>query len=383
VRASLSSVGVIPAAEPYRVTFLASTLETGGAERMIREFALRLDRRKYEPSVVCLNARGEVGEEISSRGVPVMSRIMRSKFDPLSLPRLRQTLKKLATDLLFCLEHRDAIVLGTLASLGLVERVFVAVHCTRLWGGRKSLGLTTRWSLRFVERVLAVGENQASYLAQEEGVARDKIAVVPNGIELSELDNMPSPTEIRRVLEIPADSPVIGIVAALRPEKNHELFLEAASLVLREIPDVHFVIIGGGKRMALLENLATSLGIRDRVHFTGRRSDGRVLIQAFDVAVLCSHPVVETLPIFLMEAMALGKPVISTRVGDVSSLVEDGGTGLLVPPGSREELRTAIIRLLRDRELCVEMGRKGREKVAKEFSLDRSVQVLERLIDRN
>jgi glycosyltransferase involved in cell wall biosynthesis len=193
---------------------------------------------------------------------------------------------------------------------------------------------------------------------------------------------MPSPAEVRRVLEIPSDSSVIGIVAALRPEKNHELFLEVASLVLREIPDVHFVIVGGGKRMALLENLATSLGIRDRVHFTGRRSDGRVLIQAFDVAVLCSHPVVETLPIFLMEAMALGKPVISTRVGDVSSLVEDGATGLLVPPGSREELRTAIIRLLRDRELCVEMGRKGREKVAKEFSLDRSVQVLERLIDR-
>jgi glycosyltransferase involved in cell wall biosynthesis len=84
-----------------------------------------------------------------------------------------------------------------------------------------------------------------------------------------------------------------------------------------------------------------------------------------------------------MEAMALGKPVISTRVGDVSSLVEDGVTGLLVPSGSREGLCGAIIRLLRDKELRVQMGGKGREKVAKEFSLDRSVKVLERLIDGN
>jgi glycosyltransferase involved in cell wall biosynthesis len=383
VRASISSVGAVQTAEPYRVTFLASTLETGGAERMIREFAVRLDKRKYQPSVVCLNARGEVGEEISSHGIPVMNGIMHSKLDPLSLFRLRRALKELSTDLLFCLEHRDAIVLGTLASLGLVERMFIAVHCTRLWGGRKSLGLTTRWSLRFVERVLAVGENQASYLAQEEGVARDKIAVIPNGIELPELDKMPSPTEVRQLLGVPTDSSVVGIVAALRPEKNHELFLEAAALVLREIHDVHFVIVGGGRRMALLEDLATSLGIRDRVNFAGRRNDGRVLTQAFDVAVLCSHPVVETLPIFLMEAMALGKPVISTRVGDVSSLVEDGVTGLLVPSGSREGLCSAIIRLLRDKELRVQMGRKGREKVAKEFSLDRSLKVLERLIDRN
>jgi glycosyltransferase involved in cell wall biosynthesis len=350
---------------------------------MIREFALRLDRRKYEPSVVCLNACGEIGKEISAHGIPVVNGIMRSRFDPLSLLRLRRTLKKSETDLLFCLEHRNAVVLGTLASLGLVERMFVAVHSTRLWGGRKSLGLATHWSLRFVERVLAVGENQANYLAHEEGIPRNKIAVIPNGIDLSEFERMPSPMEVRSLLGLEPNWPVVGIVAALRPEKNHELFLEAASLVLKEIHDAHFVIVGGGERMALLENLAVNLGIRDSVHFTGLRNDGRLLIQAFDVAVLCSHPVVETLPIFLMEAMALGKPVISTRVGDVSSLVEDGATGLLVRPGLREELSAAMIRLLRDKELRVEMGRRGHEKVAKEFPLDRSVQMLERLMAKN
>jgi glycosyltransferase involved in cell wall biosynthesis len=381
VRESFSSERGVTTGEPYRITFLASTLGTGGAERMIREFALRLDRRKYQVSVVCLNERGQIGKEISSHGIPVMNGIMRSRFDPLSLIRLRRTLRTLATDLLFCLEHRDAVALGTLASLKLVGRVFVAVHSTRLWGGQKSLGLTTRWSLRFVERVLAVGENQASYLAREEGVARDKIAVIPNGIDLSEIERMPSPTEVRSLIGLDPSKLVVGIVAALRPEKNHELFLEAASVVAKEIKDVHFVIVGGGQRKPQLESLAVKLGIRDSVHFTGQREDGRVLVRAFDVAVLCSHPVVETLPIFLMEAMALGKPVVSTRVGDVPSLVEDGATGLLVPPGSCEALSVAMIRLLGDKELRAEMGRRGHEKVAREFTLERSVQLLESLVE--
>jgi len=350
---------------------------------MIREFALRLDRSKYVTSVVCLNARGEVGREISSCGVPVFDAIIRSRFDPLSVLRLRRVLRNLSTHLLFCLEHRDAVALGTIASLGLVKRVFVSVHSTGLWGGGKSLGIATRWSLRFVERVLAVGDNQASYLAREEGVAPKKIAVVPNGIELSEFLNAPSPAEVRRLLYLKPDSLVVGIVGALRPEKNHELFLEAAAAVAKQISDVVFVIVGGGTRAPMLEKLAAELELSERVYFTGHRNDARLLIQSFDVAVLCSHPVVETLPIFLMEAMALGKPVISTRVGDVPSLVVDGTTGLLVTPGSREELSGAMLRLLRDGELRAEMGRKGLERVSREYTLDRSVQVLEGLIERN
>jgi len=350
---------------------------------MIREFSLRLDRMKYETSVVCLNWRGEVGKEISSRGIPVIDGIVRSRLDPLSVFRLRSVLRSLSTDLLFCLEHRDAVVLGTLASLGLIRRVFVSVHSTGLWGGGKSLGAATRWSLRFVERVLAVGDNQASYLAREEGVPAGKIAVVPNGIELSEFLNVPPPADVRRLLGIQPDSLVVGIVAALRPEKNHELFLEAAAAVAKEIGNVIFVIVGGGKRAPMLEKLAAELGLNEKVRFTGHRNDGRLLIQAFDVAVLCSHPVVETLPIFVMEAMAFGKPVISTRVGDVPSLVVDGATGLLVTPGSTEELSGAMIKLLRDGELRREMGRKGFEKVSREYTLDRSVKALESLIESN
>jgi len=365
---------------PYRVTFLASTLVTGGAERMVREFALRLDRTTFEPSVVCLNSYGQIGEEIASHGVSAFNGIMRSQYDPLGLWRLRRALREIGTDLLFCLDHRNVIVLGAASSLGTSRKVFVAVHSTRQWGGRRSLGSTASWFLRFVDRVLAVGENQAGYLADEEGVDPEKIVVVPNGIELSEFDRMPSTEHVRASLGLSESCRVVGIVAVLRPEKNHELFLKAAVSVAEQIEDARFVVVGGGAARDRLESLASELGISEKTLFTGERTDGRELIQAFDVAVLCSHPVVETLPLFLMEAMALSKPIVATRVGDVSSLVEDGGTGLLVTPGSREELSGAIVRLLEDETFRSEMGRRGREKVAREFSLDRSVETLQRLM---
>lgn len=348
---------------------------------MVREFALKLDRASYEPSIVCLNAHGHVGEEVLSQGVRAVNGIMRSRYDPLGFWRLRRALGEIGTDLLLCLDHRNAIVLGTVSSLGTDRKVFVAVHSTRQWGGQRSLGPATSWFLRFADRVLAVGENQARYLSEEDGVDPEKIVVVPNGIELDEFHRMPSAGHVRAFLGVPSDCRVVGIVAVLRPEKNHELFLRAAASIAERVEDVQFVIVGGGKRRALLESLASELGISSRVHFTGERSDGRTLLQAFDVAVLCSHPVVETLPLFLMEAMASSKSIVATRVGDIPSLVDDGRTGLLVTPGSLEELSDAVVRLLEDEALRSEMGRKGREKVAEEFSLDHSVETLQRLME--
>ncbi len=370
-----------PGAAPFSVTFVASTLAVGGTETMVREYALRMDRKKFAPSVVCLRSPGRIGEELAARGVPVLSRVVSSRLDLYGLSRLRVALKRLRSDAVVCLDHRNAMTLGVVASLGVARKRFVTVHSTRLWSGRKILGGSVACSMRFVDRVIAVGRNQARYLAEEESVPPDRIAVVPNGINISDFDVGPDPVELCASLGLEPGSPVVGIVAALRPEKNHELFLEAASRVVKEFRDARFLVVGGGKRRGELERLAAGLGVERAVRFLGERSDARSLIRAFDVAVLCSHPVVETLPVFVMEAMACGKPVVSTRVGDVDSLVEDGVTGILVSPGSADELSGAIVRLLQDPGAARDMGRRGRAKVANEFSLHNSVRTLEDLIE--
>jgi glycosyltransferase involved in cell wall biosynthesis len=363
------------------VTFVASTLAIGGTETMVREYALRMDRNRFLPSVVCLQDPGRIGDELAARGVPVISRTARSRLDQMCAARLRSSLVRLHCDAVVCLDHRNAMTLGVIASLGVARKRFVTVHSTRLWNGKRILGGTVALSMRFVDRVVAVGRNQARYLVEEEGVPAEKVAVVPNGIDAAGFEKSADPAELRASIGLKPDSPVVGIVAALRPEKNHELFLTTASRVADEVSEAQFLVIGGGKRREELERLASELGLSSRVRFLGERSDARFLIQAFDVAVLCSHPVVETLPVYLMEAMVWAKPVVATRVGDVDSLVENGVTGLLVSPGSVDELSEAITRLLNDKGLAEEMGRRGRKKVLSEFSLERSVRTLEGLIE--
>jgi len=370
-----------PGAAPLRVTFVASTLAVGGTETMVREYALRMDRRRFAPSVVCLRGPGRIGQELASLGVPVVSGVASSRLDVSGLGRLRAALRRQRAQAVVCLDHRNAMTLGVVASLGVARKRFVTVHSTRLWSGRKILGGGVACSMRFVDRVIAVGRNQARYLVEEEGVRPDRIAVVPNGINAAEFEAGTDAAEVRASLGLDPGSPVVGIVAALRPEKNHELFLEAASRVARNVRGTTFLVVGGGRRLEELERLAAGLGLAGAVRFLGERSDARSLIRAFDVAVLCSHPVVETLPVFVMEAMAWAKPVVSTRVGDVDSLVEDGLTGILVPPGSVDELSGAITRLLTDPETARDMGRRGRDKVVNEFSLQHSVRILEDLIE--
>jgi len=381
VRRRPGSVDERPGEAPRRVTFVASTLAVGGTETMVREYAVRMDRKRFLPSVVCLRNPGKIGEELASLGVPVVSRVACSRLDVSSLARLRSALRRLRTEAVVCLDHRNAMTLGVVASLGVARKRFVTVHSTRLWSGRKILGGSVACSMRFVDRVIAVGRNQARYLVDEEGVPPDRIAIVPNGINAAEFEPKADSGELRASLGLRPESPVAGIVAALRPEKNHELFLEAVSRVARAVRNAQFLIIGGGRRQAELERLASGLGVAGTVRFLGERSDARALIRSFDVAVLCSHPVVETLPVFVMEAMAWGKPVVATRVGDVDSLVEDRVTGILVSPGSIDELSAAITRLLTDPRAAEDMGLKGRRKVVKEFSLQHSVRVLEDLIE--
>jgi glycosyltransferase involved in cell wall biosynthesis len=169
------------------------------------------------------------------------------------------------------------------------------------------------------------------------------------------------------------------MVAALRPEKNHEMALR----VLGRAPGTDLVVIGDGARAIPLRQLSRRLGVEDRVHWLGQVDDVPALLPALDAVVLCSHPAVETFPLSLLEAMASARPVVATRVGSLGEMVDEGGTGYLVAPGDEDGLLDCLSILRDDPERRSMMGAAGRERVSTRFTRARMVAETARILDRH
>jgi glycosyltransferase involved in cell wall biosynthesis len=176
-----------------------------------------------------------------------------------------------------------------------------------------------------------------------------------------------------------ADVPVTGIVAALRPEKNHELFLELGRRVLRQLPNARFVIVGDGLRRRDLERRAAEMGLGSSVLFLGSRKDVPRLLAAMDVFALTSHN--EANPISILEAMSVGLPVVATNVGSIHEAVSEGRTGFLIPAGDSVQFTDRVLGLLSDDAQRAAMGAAARETVVEQWSIDSMVSGYEQLIE--
>jgi glycosyltransferase involved in cell wall biosynthesis len=192
--------------------------------------------------------------------------------------------------------------------------------------------------------------------------------------------------KIKKELQLPENSPIVGVIATLRPRKGHQDFLNAAAHVLEAHPQAVFLLVGrdGGSR-SHLEALAEKLGISHSVFFTGERDDIPELLSIIDVQVCCSY--YEGLSNAILEGMAAGKSIIATNIAGNPELVVHGQTGLIVPPGEPQHLAEAILRLLHDKTLRNRMGKSGRQRVEKLFRVDQMVHATESfyqyLVDTN
>ena len=178
---------------------------------------------------------------------------------------------------------------------------------------------------------------------------------------------------------IPEASPIVGVVARLEAEKGHRVLLEAWPLVLAAHPEAWLLIVGEGSERNSLEAQAGSLGISDRVVFTGRREDVPAVTAALDVAVLPSYREAQGLSV--LEAMALSRPVVASNVGGIPEMIEDGVSGLLVPPGNREALAGAINRLLSDHPYADMLAKRGHDLVHDRFCIELMTSQIEALYD--
>lgn len=344
--------------------FVASTLRLGGAERVTGEVTRRLTSHGIEATWALLREPGREGLRLREAGMELLDGLGPGRFSPAAALRLRRLIRHRRVAAVYALDHQNAVVATALAaSMARVPRRFMAVHTTGLWGGRPSLPFGVRAVLPHYSRIVAVAEAQARYLAEREGVPGERICVIPNGVDIERFTPSPERSARGRALAAEltgsAGGPLLGVVAALRPEKGHRVLLEALPALRRRYPGLSVAFVGEGAERAALEARAGELELTGAVHFLGARDDIADLLAAFDVVVLPSLPEVETLPLALIEAMAAGRPVVATPVGSVGELIEDGAGGFLVPPGDAAALTAALDRLLADDGLRAAFAAKG------------------------
>lgn len=191
---------------------------------------------------------------------------------------------------------------------------------------------------------------------------RPPIETLHHGIDGARVALAPGADGVREELGIPSSSPVVGTVANFKPHKGHEHLLQVAARVAARHPDVRFVLVGGGPHQERIEERTAELGIGDVVVFAGFRDDAQRVMRTFDVYALASLH--EGLPLSLLEAMALGRPVVATRVGGITAVVEDGASGFVVDPRDVDALAARISTLLEDPALRRRMGEAARARAA-------------------
>lgn len=357
--------GQISAARPVRVCHVSMHLKTGGLERLLVEFARRHDRQLVQPLFVALQDTGPPAEEISACGCPVRRINLAENGKPGSLKSLRQLLRSEQVDLVHT-HNTYAHFYGALAARAAGVRAVVNTQhgrgCGPGWKARLQFRIANRWTARIV----GVSADAAALCRDEDRRSRRKVITIRNGIDPGRFKYRGSQAQ-----------PTLIAVGRLSPEKDFATLLRAAAIAAPAVPELSLQIVGDGAERAALERLARELHLGDRVAFLGERSDIPDRLAEAGCYVASSRT--EGISLTLLEAMAVGLPAITTRVGGNSEVVEDHVTGRLVPAGDPEQLASAIVAMCRDRERWPEMGRRGRERVERHFGIDRMVHDYEQL----
>jgi glycosyltransferase involved in cell wall biosynthesis len=224
----------------------------------------------------------------------------------------------------------------------------------------------SKWKYRHVDVFVAASQVIAGIL-EVDGIERERIAVVHDGVDLERIDRHEA-VDVHKAFWLPHGAPVVANVAALAPHKGQKHLVAAAAELVRRLPDARVLIVGDGELREPLQHQISSLGLDRHVTLSGFRSDVIGMLKSVDLVVMSS--VTEGLGSVILEAMACRRAVVGTRAGGIPEVIEDGVTGLLVPPRDESALAHALATLLPDVTRRKAMGEAGRRRVESEFSLD-------------
>ena len=359
-------------APPRRVTVFIDSLLGGGAERIAVEAAAALDPDRYVPHLLVARTSGPLAELVQRHGLDHTILGRRRAVEPRAFARARRVVA--ASDLLHAHKFAGSMWGALLARTA--HRPLVAHEHT--FEGLRSRARVVGyrfWIAPTATAIVCVSTPVADALAAD-GVPRRLLRVVPNGVPL---DAALPRDAARQALGLSSDAPVIGMIGRLRPEKRHELALEALARLRADGHRVVLCLVGNGPRAPALRQRADELGVADLVVWAGERPSAGTLVRAFDVTLLCSS--FEGMPLAALEALVAGVPMVATAVGSLPELLADGGGRLVAPAGDPRELAAALADVLDGSSQPASSGSEATERARARFGLDRLARELEGVYD--
>jgi len=379
-------------ANGFKVAFLMhGARNVGGGERSIYLLITHLNRDLFEP-LVFYAKRNEIIDKLEDEGVNVY-RISLSekiinvyrdevKLNPLfvfsyacrmlaGVAALVKALRENEVSILHPHDNLSKLIGGLAASIAGVKTV---AHCRDLLGSglvEKTLGL---YQLLFMSRIIAVSNANRDRLAIGKKVPR-KVRTIYNGINIA-MPSTHSGSSILRERGIKKGTVVLAIIGLFDACKGHiYLFQAIHRLIAGEERNIVCLVVGDGREEVSLRKFVEERLLHEHIQFLGYRNDVEKILKEIDMLIIPSLQ--ESFPRVALEAMAMGVPVVASGVGGLPELVDDGRTGIVVPPGDVSALTVAIARLIDNHDLRVNMGKAGRQRVVERFSIERNARETE------
>ncbi|MGF1542102.1 MAG: glycosyltransferase family 4 protein [Pleurocapsa sp.] len=369
-----------------KILFISTDLATGGAEMMLYKLLSKIDRTKFQPSVISLMGKDTYGELIEALDIPVHTLEMnQGKPTPNTISKLIKLITKDTPNLIqgWMYHGNLAAQFSSFISKKKIPVLWSIHHSLHSLDSEKLLTQALirlgGWTAKSVSKIAFVSQ-KSRLQHQKLGYSAENSCVIPNGFDtLSFQPSFVIKKQLYQELGLASESILIGSIARYHPMKDHATFLQAAQILLTEFIDTHFVLVGTDVDLQnpTLTNLITQLKIGEKVHLLGERRDIPQILPALDI-MTSSSAFGEAFPLVIGEAMACQVPCVVTDVGDSALIVEE--TGRVVPPRNPQALadgwKELILLGAEGRKI---LGTKARQKVIEHYSLDAIVTQYENL----
>src|SRR3972149_8851754 len=341
----------------------------GGVQQQLLSLLKAYSRERFNPIFLCLGPKEEMGKEIEETkiGFIPLNKLRYNRFSPGIVLELHRLMKKKQIHVVRTHRYRSNLYGRLAAFLAGVPVIIAAIHDNYRTDKRPKRRIMNRILSKITDKIVAVSEDVKEDIIRYDSIDSSKIEVIPNGIDVERFNPEKNTTDIRKEFSLEDDDIVIGFIGRIVPAKGLEYLLNALPYLKEEFKSIKLLIVGEGSLVEELKERAKKNNIFDNILFIGRRRDIPEILASINIFVMPS--IAEGLPNALLEAMAMGKPIVTTEVGGIPEIVKNGFNGLLVPPRDTLSLSKAIKRFLGNDRLAAKLGQAARDLVHDNLSI--------------